>query len=116
MNSCPLFNSSRSQKIIVLSLFEAGLRAITSSASDGIYIRSVLEFALGTKVDHYVFVDSSSARQLVIERSWMESYCGFRTEKTSISYKYQQTTTWQTSVPSQLEARESDFSTRLLAQ
>ena len=44
------------------------MRAIVSSASDGIYIRSVLEFALGTKVDHYIFTDSSSARKLVMKK------------------------------------------------
>ena len=44
LNSCPLFSSSRTQKIISLSSCEAELRAIVSSASDGIYIRSVLEF------------------------------------------------------------------------
>ena len=68
MNSCPLFNSSRTQKIISLSSCEAELRARVSSASEGIYIRSVLEFALGAKVDHYIFTDSSSARQLVMKR------------------------------------------------
>ena len=68
LNSCPLFNSSRTQKIISLSSCEAGLRATVSSASGGIYIRSVLEFALGTKVGHYIFADSSSARQLVMKR------------------------------------------------
>ena len=53
LNSCLLFNSSRMQKIIILSSCEAELHAIVSSASDGNCIRSVLEFALGTKVDHY---------------------------------------------------------------
>ena len=47
LNSCPLFNSGRTQKIIRLSSREAELRAIVSSASDGVYVRSVLEFALG---------------------------------------------------------------------
>ena len=49
LSSCPLFNSSRTQKIIGLSSCEAELRAIVSSASDCIHIRSVLEFALGTR-------------------------------------------------------------------
>ena len=55
------------------------MSAIVSSASDGtrtyniyiyiyIYIRAVLEFALGTKVGHYIFTYSSSARQLVTKR------------------------------------------------
>ena len=68
MNSCPLFNSSRTQKIISLSSCEAELHATVSSASDGIYIRAVLEFALGTKVGHDIFADSSSARQLAMKR------------------------------------------------
>ena len=33
-----------------------------------VYIRSVLEFVLGTKVDHHIFTESSSARQLVMKR------------------------------------------------
>ena len=65
MNSCPLFNSSRIQKIISLSSCEAELHAIASSASDETYIRAVLEFAPGAKVDNYIFTDSPSARQLV---------------------------------------------------
>ena len=44
------------------------MRAIVSSASDGIYIRSVLEFALGTEVDHYIFTESSSAHQHVTKK------------------------------------------------
>ena len=59
LSSCPLFNSSRTQKIIIsLSSCEAELRAIVSSASYGIYIRSILDFfALGTKVDHRIFTN-----------------------------------------------------------
>ena len=45
----PFFNSSRTRKIIGLSSCEAELRAIVSSASDGIYIRSVLDFAVGER-------------------------------------------------------------------
>ena len=47
---------------------DLGPGALISSASDGIYVRSVLEFALGTKVDHYIFTDSSSSFQLVRKR------------------------------------------------
>ena len=57
LSSCPLPNSSRTQKIISLSSCEAELHAIVSSASDRTYIRPVLEFTLGTKVDHYIFTD-----------------------------------------------------------
>ena len=60
LNSCPLFNSSRTQKIVSLSSCEAELHAIVSSASGGVYIRAVLECVLGTRVDHYIFTDSSS--------------------------------------------------------
>ena len=49
LNSCPLFNSRRTQKIICLSSSEAELRAIVSSASDVIYIRTVLKFAVGQR-------------------------------------------------------------------
>ena len=66
-NSCPVLNSSRTQKIISLSSCEVEPRAIVSSAADGIYIRTVLEFALGTKLGHYIS-DSSSGRQLVMKR------------------------------------------------
>ena len=67
MSSCPLFNSSRTQKIISLSSCEVELHAIVSPASDGKNIRSGLEFALGTEVDPYIFTDSSSARQRVMK-------------------------------------------------
>ena len=70
LNSCPLFNSSRPQKILSLSSCEAEFHATVSSASDGIYIRSVLAFPLRTKVDRYIFTDSSSARQLVMKRGF----------------------------------------------
>ena len=68
LDSCPLFNSSRTRKVTSLSPCEAELHAIVSSASDGICIRAVLEFAPGTKVDNYIFTDSPSARQLVTKR------------------------------------------------
>ena len=64
MNKCPLFNSSRTQKIIGLSSFEAELHAIVSSASDGIYSRSVLDLALGNKggsLHFYRFVKCAPA-------------------------------------------------------
>ena len=58
LNSCPLFNCSTA----------AELQAIVSSASYGVYIHAVLEVALGTKVGHYIYADSPSARQLVMKR------------------------------------------------
>ena len=65
LSSCPLFNSSRTQKTISLSLRETELHATVSWME---YIRAVLEFALGAKVGHYIFADLSSARQLVTKR------------------------------------------------
>ena len=65
LKSCPSFNSSRTQKTISLSSCEAELHVVVSS---GIYNRAVLELALGAKADHYIFTDSSSARQLVMTR------------------------------------------------
>ena len=90
VNSCPLFNSSRTPKIVSLSSCEADLHAIISSAPDGMYIRAVLELALGTKVDHYIFTNSSSARQLATKRGvgkvrhldgkllWIQNRKGFK--------------------------------------
>ena len=40
----------------------------TCNSFYGIYTRAVLEFALGTKVDRYMFTGSSSTRQLVMKR------------------------------------------------
>ena len=68
LNGCRLFNSCRTRQIVSLSSREAELRGIVPSASDGIYAGSVLEFAFGTKVGHYIFTDSSSACQLVTKR------------------------------------------------
>ena len=111
---CPLFNSSRTQKIISLSSCEAELPAIVSSASDGIYIREVLESAHGTKVDRYIFTDSSSARQLVTKRGvgkarrldgkllWVQN------RKDLKMVQAPAVATWQTSTQSHLEQRESD--------
>ena len=50
LNSCPLFNSSRTQEIVSLPSCEAELHAIVSSASDGNYIRAVLELLLGKRL------------------------------------------------------------------
>ena len=116
LNSCPFFHSSGTEKIINLSVCEAELHSIVSSALDGIYIRAALELALGTKVDHYIYTDSSSARQLAMKRglgnarhldgklSWIQQIKG----KISGWYKYQQIATWQTSIQSRLEDKKSD--------
>ena len=57
LNSCALLSSSRTQKIISLSSCEAELRAIVSSASGGLYIRAVLEFALGGPLHFHIFIE-----------------------------------------------------------
>ena len=64
-NSCPLFNSSRAQKIISLSSCEAELRAIVSSASDGITFAQ--------------FLSVTSLQVLQARDIWMEGCYGFGT-------------------------------------
>ena len=76
---------------------EAELHTIVSSASDRIYI---LEFALGAKVDHYIFTDSLSACQLVMKRGVGK----VRHLDGKLLRKYQQIATIQ----SHLEDKESD--------
>ena len=96
LNSCPSFNGSGTLKVISLSSCEAELRAIVSSASDSIYIRSVLEFV----------TDSTTARQLTMKRiGKVKHLCG----KLLGCYKYHQIAAWLTSTPGHLEDKESDF-------
>ena len=52
---------------------------MVSSASDGIYIRSVLECALGTKLKNgNIFADSSSAPTCDEERGWKSETLGWK--------------------------------------
>ena len=64
VNGCFVFGSSRSQRVISLSSCESELHSLVSCTCDGVFIRACLEFALGCEIQHVVFTDSSSARQL----------------------------------------------------
>ena len=59
-----VFSSSRSQKVVSLSSCESELHSMVSAACDGIFIKSCAEFVLGEEVQHLLYTDSSSARQL----------------------------------------------------
>ena len=54
--------SSRTQKVVSLSSCESELHAMASTLCDGIFLRRCLEFI--TAIEHYLFTDSSSAKQL----------------------------------------------------
>ena len=64
INNNLVYSSSRSQKVVSLSSCESELHSMVSAACDGIFIRSCAEFVLGEEVQHVLFTDSSSARQL----------------------------------------------------
>ena len=55
------YGSSRTQKVISLSSCESELHAMVST---GIFLRRCLEFLTGTVIEHFLFTDSSSAKQL----------------------------------------------------
>ena len=58
------YGSSRTQKVISLSSCESELHAMVSTLCDGIFLRRCLEFLTGAVIEHYLFTDSSSAKQL----------------------------------------------------
>ena len=64
INNNVVFTSSRSQKVVSLSSCESELHSMVSAACDGIFIKSCAEFVLGEEVQHLLYTDSSSARQL----------------------------------------------------
>ena len=64
LNNNMVFASSRSQKVVSLSSCESELHSMVSAACDGIFIRSCTEFVLGEEIQHLLYTDSSSARQL----------------------------------------------------
>ena len=69
LNICPLFKSSRTQKVISLSSCEAELRGIVSSASsNGIYVRSVCSGDEDRPLHLHRFVKCAPACDE--ERSW----------------------------------------------
>jgi len=68
LNGCFLFGSSWTQRVISLSSCEAELHALVSTLCDGIFLRRCLVFLTGAVVDHFLFTDSSSARQLSMQQ------------------------------------------------
>ena len=64
LNGCFLFGSSRTQRVISLSSCEAELHALVSTLCDDFFLRRCLVFLTGAVVDHFLFTDSPSARQL----------------------------------------------------
>ena len=57
-----LFGSSRTQRVVSLSSCEAELHAMTSTLSDGVFIKRCIEFVCGGQVD------SPSGRQLAMRQ------------------------------------------------
>ena len=70
INNNLVSSSSRSQKVVSLSSCESELHSMVSAACDGIFIRSCAEFVLGEEVQHVLFTDSSSARQLASRQGY----------------------------------------------
>ena len=62
------YGSSRTQKVVSLSSCESELHAMVNTLCDGIFLRSCLEFLTGATIEHYLFTDSSSAKQPAIRQ------------------------------------------------
>ena len=68
LNGSFLFGSSRTQHVVSLSSCESELHAMISALSDGIFLRRCLEFVFNAEVEHTMFTDSSSGRQLALRQ------------------------------------------------
>ena len=68
LNGSFLFGSSRTQHVVSLSSCESELHAMISTLSDGIFLRRCLEFVFNAEVEHTMFTDSSSGRQLAMRQ------------------------------------------------
>ena len=68
LNGAFLFGSSRTQRVVSLSSCESELHAMISTLSDGIFLRRCLEFIFNVQVEHVMFTDSSSGRQLAMRQ------------------------------------------------
>ena len=64
LNNCVLYTTSRTQKLVSLSSTEAEWHSATSAAADGIYIKRVLEFLVGAKVNHSLHLDNTATKAL----------------------------------------------------
>ena len=64
LNGAFLFGSSRTQRVVSLSSCESELHAMISTLSDGMFLKRCIEFVFSAEVEHCMFTDSSSGRQL----------------------------------------------------
>ena len=64
LNGAFLFGSSRTQRVVSLSSCESELHAMISTLSDGMFLKRCIEFIFDAEVEHCMFTDSSSGRQL----------------------------------------------------
>eukprot|EP00435_Cladocopium_sp_Y103_P064056 s935_g25.t1 len=80
--------SSRSQKVISLSSCESELHSMVSGACDGIFIKACAAFVLGEEVQHLLYTDSSSARQLASTRARHLSRKVLRIQEKNARWKF----------------------------
>lgn len=64
-NNCPVSWCSRKQPIIALSSTEAEYIACAESCKEMIFVKSLIEELLGTKLKTKLFVDNTSAIKLI---------------------------------------------------
>ena len=63
-----LFASSRSQRVVSLSSCEAELHSMVSALTDGIFLKRCIQFICFGEIDHVLFTDSASGRQLAMRQ------------------------------------------------
>jgi hypothetical protein len=84
LNGSFLFGSSSIQRVVSLASCESELHAMISTLSDGIFLRRCLEFVFNAEVEHTMFTDSSSGRQLALRQGTGKvkhlsgKFCGFK--------------------------------------
>ena len=66
LNGSFVYASSRTQRVVSLSSCEAELHSMVSCLYDGIYLKRCIQFVMNCQVEHYLLVDSSSARQIAL--------------------------------------------------
>ena len=66
LNGSFVYASSTTQRVVSLSSCEAKLHSMVSCLCDGIYLKRCIQFVMNCQVEHYLLVDSSSARQIAL--------------------------------------------------
>ena len=66
LNGSFVYASSRTQRVVSLSSGEAELHSMVSCLCDGIDLKRCIQFVMNCQVEHYLLVDSSSARQIAL--------------------------------------------------